>query len=68
MIVAIVTPEMGLLEEPTTPAIYPATAENRNDATSISTATTIETRGRPMIWRATKYSGTIETTSARAIQ
>ena len=28
--VAIVTPDIGLLDEPTTPAIYAATAENRN--------------------------------------
>ena len=29
-IVAIVTPDIGLLDEPTTPAIYAATAENKN--------------------------------------
>ncbi len=28
-IVAIVTPEIGLLDEPTTPAMYDATAENK---------------------------------------
>ena len=27
--VAIVTPDIGLLDEPTTPAIYAATAENK---------------------------------------
>src|SRR5690349_5543686 len=31
-IVAIVTPEIGLLELPTNPAIYPATAENKKPA------------------------------------
>src|SRR5690625_5486512 len=30
--VAMVTPEMGLFELPTNPAIYPATAEKRNPA------------------------------------
>ena len=29
-IVAMVTPEMGLLDDPTTPAMYAATAEKRN--------------------------------------
>jgi hypothetical protein len=29
-IVAIVTPDIGLFDDPTTPAIYAATAENRN--------------------------------------
>ena len=29
-IVAMVTPDIGLFEDPTTPAIYAATAENRN--------------------------------------
>ena len=29
-IVAIVTPDIGLFEDPTTPAIYAATAENKN--------------------------------------
>ncbi len=37
-IVAMVTPEMGLLELPTNPAIYPATAEKRKPATSIRIA------------------------------
>ena len=35
--VAIVTPEIGLLEEPTTPAMYAATAENKNPNTIITT-------------------------------
>ena len=37
-IVAIVTPEMGLLEEPTSPAMYAATAAKRNPAINITAA------------------------------
>ena len=37
-IVAIVTPDIGLLELPTRPAIYPATAENKNPAMTINMA------------------------------
>ena len=36
--VAIVTPDMGLLDEPTRPAMYPATAENKKPVTSIINA------------------------------
>jgi hypothetical protein len=34
-IVAIVTPEIGLFDDPTTPAIYAATAENKNPKIAI---------------------------------
>src|SRR5215207_2927019 len=37
-IVEIVMPEMGLFDEPTRPAMYDDTAENRKPATTISTA------------------------------
>jgi hypothetical protein len=37
-IVAIVMPETGLLEEPTRPAMYAETAQNRNPATTMITA------------------------------
>ena len=36
-IVAIVTPEMGLFDDPTRPAIYPATDEKRNPASRAKT-------------------------------
>ncbi len=36
MMVAIVTPDTGLLELPTRPAMYPATAEKRNAVTTMS--------------------------------
>src|SRR5262245_35549527 len=44
-IVAIVTPEMGLFEEPTTPAIYAATAQNKKHAHNIRMAMTADTAG-----------------------
>ena len=40
-IVAIVTPEMGLFEDPTTPAMYPATAEKRKPKIIITIDSTI---------------------------
>jgi hypothetical protein len=39
-IVAMVTPEIGLFELPTIPAIYAATEEKRNPAMSITIAIT----------------------------
>ena len=36
-IVAMVTPEMGLLDDPTRPAMYPATDEKRKPATKAKT-------------------------------
>ena len=42
-IVVIVTPEIGLLLDPTRPAMYPATAEKANPAMSMSTAIVMET-------------------------
>ena len=45
-IVAIVMPEIGLLDEPTRPAIYAATEENRNPVT---TMITVIARATPMV-------------------
>src|SRR6187549_1075090 len=42
-IVEIVMPETGLFDEPTRPAMYEATAENRNPATITTTDITADT-------------------------
>ena len=47
--VAIVTPEIGLFEDPTTPAIYAATAENKKPKISITNDNTIADVHEPMI-------------------
>ena len=48
-IVAIVTPEIGLLDEPTTPAIYAATAEKRKPNINITNDKIIADVQEPII-------------------
>ena len=49
--VAMVTPEIGLFDEPTNPAMYPATAAKKKPATSMITAIRRETESCwTMIW------------------
>ena len=60
-IVAIVTPETGFWDEPTRPAIYPATAENRNPAT---TMTSVMARPTPTLPTIDWYSRKIGMTSS----
>ena len=57
-IVAMVTPEIGLLDEPTTPAIYAATAENKKPNTIITTAKRAAIPADSMIPRYKKKTGT----------
>ena len=63
-IVAMVTPEMGLFEEPTTPAIYAATAENKKPKIIIKTAKSAATPTDSIIPRYKKKTGTSKPTKA----
>src|SRR5262245_64585794 len=47
-IVEIVMPDTGLFDEPTRPAMYEATAENRKPAITMTTAITALTPGEPV--------------------
>ena len=57
-IVAIVTPEIGLLDYPTTPAIYAATAENRKPKISITNDKITAELQEPIIPKYVKEIGT----------
>src|SRR6185295_5033301 len=59
MSVAIVTPDTGLLELPTIPAMYPATVENRKAAVAITTVIRNATANVPTTHQ---YSTAISTT------
>ena len=64
-IVAMVTPEMGLLEDPTMPAMYDATAEKRNPNISITIESSMASPTLCMTSRYRKKTGSRRANNAR---